>query len=145
MPTEFSARGFVSAGIKRVILPRYAGASRIFSGHGRTCIRWPNWLESEERTLAMNFAICNEIFREWKIEDIFAYASKLGYNGVEIAPFTLANSVVDIGLPERRRIRESAAKSNIGIAGIHWVLVKPEGMYINHPDAAIRQRTARHW
>ena len=93
----------------------------------------------------MNFAICNEIFREWKIEDIFSYAAKLGYSGVEIAPFTLANSVVDIGPAERRRIRESASKSNIGIAGIHWVLVKPEGMYINHPDAAIRQRTARYF
>ena len=93
----------------------------------------------------MNFAICNEIFRDWKIEDTLAYAAKLGYRGLEIAPFTLANSVTDIAPSERHRIREAAARNQIQIAGIHWVLVKPEGLYINHPDQAIRERTARYF
>jgi len=93
----------------------------------------------------MNFAICNEIFREWKLEDVFAYAAKLGYRGVEIAPFTIANSVTDISANERRRIREAAASVGIQIAGIHWVLVKPEGLYINHPERAIRERTTRYF
>jgi len=92
----------------------------------------------------MRFAICNEIFRDWKIDDVFAYAAKLGYSGVEIAPFTLANSVEDISPAERARIRELAARNNIEIAGIHWVLVKPEGLYMNHPDRSIRERTARY-
>jgi len=90
----------------------------------------------------MKFAICNEIFKNWRIEDTFAYAAKLGYQGVEIAPFTLADSVRNIPAEERRSIREAAARHQIAITGIHWVLVKPEGMYMNHTDAAIRQRTA---
>jgi sugar phosphate isomerase/epimerase len=90
----------------------------------------------------MKFAICNEIFRDWKIEDIFAFGAKLGYSAIEIAPFTLANSVNDISADERNRIRDEAARNDIEIAGIHWVLVKPEGLYINHPDAGIRQKTA---
>jgi sugar phosphate isomerase/epimerase len=93
----------------------------------------------------MNFAICNEIFRDWKIEDVFGHAAKLGYSAVEIAPFTLADSVTDISPAERRRIREAAERSKIQIAGIHWVLVKPEGLYINHPDRSIRDRTARYF
>src|SRR5215831_12027300 len=93
----------------------------------------------------MNFAICNEIFHDWKIEDVFAYAAKLGYTAVEIAPFTLANSVVEISSAERRRISETAARMHVGVAGIHWVLVKPEGLYINHPDVDIRKRTARYF
>src|SRR5438552_10973334 len=93
----------------------------------------------------MNFAICNEIFREWTIEDVFGHAAKLGYSAVEIAPFTLADSVMDISPAERRRIREAAERSKIQIAGIHWVLVKPEGLYINHPDRSIRDRTARYF
>jgi len=93
----------------------------------------------------MKFAICNEIFQGWKIEDVFAYAAKVGYDGVEIAPFTLANSVLDIGASERTRIREAASRSAIEIAGIHWVLVKPEGLYINHSDQGIRQRTAEYF
>jgi sugar phosphate isomerase/epimerase len=93
----------------------------------------------------MNFAICNEIFQDWKIEDVFAYAARLGYRAVEIAPFTLANSVVEVSSAERRRIREVAARIRIGVAGIHWVLVKPEGLYVNHPDVDIRKRTAAYF
>jgi len=93
----------------------------------------------------MRFAICNEIFQGWKIEDVMAHAARLGYQALELAPFTLANSVVDISPGERTRIRDAAASHGIQIAGIHWVLVKPDGLYINHPDSAIRQRTARYF
>jgi sugar phosphate isomerase/epimerase len=90
----------------------------------------------------MKFAICNEIFKGWKLEDTLSYARRLGYSAVEIAPFTLSDSVTDISAPERQKIQDSAARIGIEIAGIHWVLVKPEGLYINHTDATIRQRTA---
>ncbi len=93
----------------------------------------------------MKFAICNEIFQGWKFEDTLAAAARYGYDGVEIAPFTIADSVTAISAAERRKIREAAGRNNIRIAGIHWVLVKPEGLYINHPDAAIRERTARYF
>jgi len=93
----------------------------------------------------MRFAICNEIFKGWKIEEIFAYAAKIGYAGVEIAPFTLADSVAEIQAGRRKEIREAAARSNIAITGIHWVLVKPDGLYINHTDAAVRERTAKYF
>ena len=93
----------------------------------------------------MNFAICNEIFKDWKIEDVFAYGAKLGYRAIEIAPFTLADSVTEISAAERRRIRDEAERNRIAIAGIHWVLVKPEGLYINHPERNIRERTARYF
>ncbi len=92
----------------------------------------------------MKFAICNEIFRDWPLDDVFAHAAKLGYHAVEIAPFTLANSLTEISSAERGRIRESAQKHGIEIAGLHWLLVKPEGLYINHPDSSIRSRTARY-
>jgi sugar phosphate isomerase/epimerase len=90
----------------------------------------------------MKFAICNEIFQGWNLEEVFAYSARQGYDAVEIAPFTLANSVTDISTKERSRIRDLAARNGIEIAGIHWVLVKPEGLYINHPDPVIRERTA---
>lgn len=93
----------------------------------------------------MKFAICNEIFRDWKLEDAFAYAAKVGYDAVEIAPFTIANSVGEIPAEQRKNIRDAAARSGIEIAGIHWVLVKPEGLNINHTDAGIRERTAKYF
>src|SRR5207302_229656 len=83
-------------------------------------------------------AICNEIFKGWKLEDTLAYAARIGYDGVELAPFTIADSVTDISAVDRQKIRDAAARAGIEIAGIHWVLVKPEGLYINHPDRTIR-------
>ncbi len=90
----------------------------------------------------MKFAICNEIFQDWKLDDSMAFAKRAGYDGIEIAPFTLAKYVTDIPAAERRRIRETAASLGLDVSGIHWVLVQAEGMYLNHPDAAVRDRTA---
>jgi sugar phosphate isomerase/epimerase len=93
----------------------------------------------------MKFAICNEIFRGWNIQDILSWTAKAGYHAVEIAPFTLADSVTDIPALARKEILEGAQQNGIEIAGIHWVLVKPEGLYMNHPDPEIRKRTSRSW
>jgi sugar phosphate isomerase/epimerase len=93
----------------------------------------------------MKFGICNEIFKDWSLEDTFAFAKKAGYDQVEIAPFTIAKSVTDISLAERSRIRDLAAQSGIGISGLHWVLVQAEGMYLTHPDSAVRERTSKYF
>jgi sugar phosphate isomerase/epimerase len=93
----------------------------------------------------MQFAICNEIFKDWKLEEAMTFASKAGYDAVEIAPFTIANYVTDISASSRRQIREAAVRAGITISGIHWVLVQAEGMYLNHPDASVRDRTAKYF
>lgn len=93
----------------------------------------------------MKFGICNEIFQDWKLVDAMAFAKKAGYDGIEIAPFTLAKYVTEIPSSERKRIRETAARIGIEVSGIHWVLVQAEGMYLNHPDAVVRERTAKYF
>src|SRR5437867_5064751 len=93
----------------------------------------------------MRFAICNEIFRGWTREDTFAYVAKAGYAAIELAPFTLADSVNAIGSKRRTEIRNLAAQYSLEIAGLHWLLVKPEGLHMTHPDAKIRQRTAQYF
>jgi sugar phosphate isomerase/epimerase len=92
----------------------------------------------------MKFCICNEIFQGWKIEDTLAYAKRIGYHAVEIAPFTLAGSVDDIPASQREAIRAAAVRCGIEIAGLHWVLMKPEGLYLNHTDPAIREKTSKY-
>ena len=89
----------------------------------------------------MKISICNELFEGWDIARVFDYAAQLGYDGVELAPFTLGETASDISATARNRIRKAAENAGIEIAGLHWLLVKPEGLYINHPDAAIRART----
>jgi sugar phosphate isomerase/epimerase len=92
-----------------------------------------------------SFAICNEIFQGWKLEDAMAFAAQAGYDAIEIAPFTIANYVTDISEAERERIREAAERAGLAVSGLHWVLAKAEGMYLNHPDPAARERTARYF
>ena len=92
----------------------------------------------------MKFAICNEIFQGWKLEDAFACAARTGYDAVEIAPFTIANCVTDIAANERKRIRDAAARADIGISGIHWVLAQTEGLHLTHSDSGVRQKTSRY-
>jgi sugar phosphate isomerase/epimerase len=93
----------------------------------------------------MKFAICNEIFKDWPIEDIFEHAAGLGYDGVEIAPFTLAKSVSEIPPERRSQIRAAAEKARIAITGIHWVLVQTEGLHLTDPDVETRRRTANYF
>ena len=85
----------------------------------------------------MKFAICNEIFGNWKLEDAFAFAKKSGYDAIEIAPFTIAENVNSISSAERQRIRNLATSTGLEIAGIHWVLVKPEGLSYQSPRLGI--------
>jgi sugar phosphate isomerase/epimerase len=93
----------------------------------------------------MHFAICNEIFQGWTPDDTFKYAAKAGYDAVEIAPFTIARHVTEISPGERSRLRDQAARAGIVISGIHWVLVQAEGMHLNHPEMAVRERTSRYF
>lgn len=92
----------------------------------------------------MRLGVCNELFQGWPVERVFAYAAELGYDGVEIAPFTLADSAAEVSPERRREIRRAAERHGVDVVGLHWLLVKPEGLSINHPDAAIRKRTQAH-
>src|SRR5580765_7785091 len=122
---------------KLVFFSRLSGDSglwiRLFRfAHQRMCCRasdllsFPHRLKISSRqtkhNTVMRFSICNEIFKGWKIEDIFSYAARIGYDGVEIAPFTLADSVTQLSAARRTEIREAAAHSKVSITGIHWVL-----------------------
>lgn len=89
----------------------------------------------------IKISICTELFQGWPIEKVFEYAARLGYDGIEIAPFTLADSVTEISPARRKAIRRAAEEYGVEIIGLHWLLVKPEGLYINHPDEIIRIRT----
>ena len=89
----------------------------------------------------MRISVCNELFEGWKIEDIFAFAAQTGFDGVEIAPFTLAHAASELSADRRREIRDAAGELGLDIVGLHWLLVSPEGLYINHPDLEVRIAT----
>lgn len=93
----------------------------------------------------MKFAICNEIFEDWTLEDTFAFVAKTGYDAIEIAPFTIAPDVTSVPPERRREIRDMAARHRLAISGIHWVLVQTEGLHLTSPDKEVRGRTSRYF
>jgi sugar phosphate isomerase/epimerase len=93
----------------------------------------------------MKLGICNELFVNWPWEKICAFAAGIGYQGIEVAPFTLADHAERITPLRRAALRESAESRGLEIIGLHWLLVKPPGLYITHPDAVIRRETARYF
>ena len=78
----------------------------------------------------MKFAICNEVFEGWSIDDSIRFVAETGYDAIEIAPFTLAQYVTEIPIAERQRIRSMAEDNGIQVSAIHWVLIKTEGLYM---------------
>lgn len=89
----------------------------------------------------IKLGICNEIFEKMEWEEICKLVSSFGYQGIEIAPFTFANSIDEIPADKRKNIKLTAEKYNLEIIGLHWLLAKPEGLHIISPDEKIRQKT----
>ena len=90
----------------------------------------------------MRYAICNETFGDWDFARVCAVAAEHGYAGIEIAPFTLAQSITEVSEQRRRELRRQAESAGLSIVGLHWLLAKTEGLQVTSPDAEIRHRTA---
>ncbi|HUE73175.1 MAG TPA: sugar phosphate isomerase/epimerase family protein [Pirellulaceae bacterium] len=90
----------------------------------------------------MKFAICNETFQDWPFEKAFAYAAKLGYTGIEFAPFTMHTDAYQITSARRTEVRRQAEAAGLETVGLHWLLAKTTGYYLTTPDAAVRKKTA---
>jgi D-psicose/D-tagatose/L-ribulose 3-epimerase len=88
------------------------------------------------------FAICNETFGDQPWEQVCRFVAETGYDGIELAPFTFAPSVAELGPEDRRRIAQVARDAGLDIVGLHWLMVSPPGLHINSPDPALRRRTA---
>lgn len=90
----------------------------------------------------MRYAICNELFEDWPIDKVCHAVADLGYEGIELAPFTLGPSPTDLAEGERRRIRRTIERAELSMVGLHWLLAKTTGLHLNSPDGAVRERTA---
>ena len=90
----------------------------------------------------MHLALCNEVVAELSFERQCAMAAALGYDGMEVAPFTLDREAPHL-LPAARRaeVRRAAAAAGLPIASLHWLLVAPTGLSISDADAGVRART----
>jgi sugar phosphate isomerase/epimerase len=89
----------------------------------------------------MRIALCNEVLADMPLAQQCDYAARLGYDGLEIAPFTLTGSPEEISAADAAKIRATVEASGLVVTGLHWLLVKPEGLSLTDPDATVRART----
>jgi sugar phosphate isomerase/epimerase len=92
----------------------------------------------------MRYAICNETFEGWPHERVCRFVSQLGYQGLELAPFTLAPRITDVSADRRRELRDQAAANGVELIGLHWLLAKTTGLQLTSADAAVRKATAEY-
>ncbi len=89
----------------------------------------------------MQFALCNEMFEGRSMADVCAVAKRLGYQGLEIAPFTLAESADRVTPDQRREVCKVVADHGLQVAGLHWLFAGPTGLHMTTTDESVWSAT----
>ena len=89
----------------------------------------------------MKLALCNEVLAHLPLERQCELAAALGYDGLEIAPFTLSDAPDRLAPGEIARVRRTVESFGLVVTGLHWLLVAPPGLSVTDPDPRIRART----
>lgn len=92
----------------------------------------------------MRHAICNEIYQGWDFAESCRSMRKFGYEGIEIAPFTLSDDPASISAEARREHAKIIREEGLTFAGLHWLMVAPKGLHVTTPDKTLRDRSWRH-
>jgi sugar phosphate isomerase/epimerase len=95
----------------------------------------------------MKFGICNETWQGWDFARTCQAIASAGYDGVEIAPFTLNDDPQNLTESDAARLGNVARGAGLEVIGLHWLLVKPAGLHLTTADKETRGRTiefARH-
>jgi sugar phosphate isomerase/epimerase len=92
----------------------------------------------------MKFAICNETWQHtgWTHDLVCERIAAHGYDGVEIAPYTLKANPEELTEAEAVEIGNITRRHGIEVVGLHWLLVQPPGMHLTAADKFVRDRTA---
>jgi sugar phosphate isomerase/epimerase len=91
--------------------------------------------------VGVQLALCNEVLQPLPFARQCEFAAQVGYDGLEVAPFTLADEPHRLTPQHRAEVRRAAADAGIRVLGLHWLLLAPPGLSITSPDAAVRART----
>lgn len=87
------------------------------------------------------YAICNEIFGNTPFDEICKEVRALGYEGIEIAPFTLAEDAGTLSPEQRVELRNAMQENELCFAGLHWLTATPPGLHMTTRDEAVRTKT----
>lgn len=99
--------------------------------------------ESVPSWRGFRYAMCNESMRGMNWEQQCDLVAKAGYQGIEVAPFSLVKEgVAELSAKTRKAMVDSMKNAGIECAGLHWLLSPPPpGLHFTSPDCAVREKT----
>ncbi len=89
----------------------------------------------------MRLSLCNEVLAPLDLARQCAFARAVGYDGLEIAPFTLGDEPHRLSAAAIADARRTVEDHGLAVTGLHWLLVKPPGLSIVSPDPVVTART----
>ena len=89
----------------------------------------------------MEISLCNEVLRTLPLKQQCDVTARLGYDSLELAPFTLGAEPHRLTSAERRSMRQLFSDAGLSMIGLHWLLVSPPGLSITSPNPEIRATT----
>lgn len=89
----------------------------------------------------MRLSLCNEVLRDWPLSRQCAFAAAVGYDGLEIAPFTLADDPTGLTERDAQTVRATVEDAGLTVTGLHWLLLAPKGLSITATDPDTVSRT----
>lgn len=92
----------------------------------------------------MRLTLCNEVIRDLDFASQCRLAADLGYDGLEVAPFTLSEDPCALPANARREHRMMAEEAGIAITGLHWLMNVPGGISLTSNDPKVQAKTRDH-
>lgn len=89
----------------------------------------------------MRVSLCNEVIAALPFERQCGFAAAVGYDGLEVAPFTLSAEPHLLSATARDAMRQAAAEAGIAITGLHYLMRAPAGLSITTTDRAVREKS----
>lgn len=99
--------------------------------------------ERGHRMGRMKFAICNETYQNWDFARTCDHIASCGYEGVEIAPFTLKEDPRELTESDAAKVGATARAAGLEVVGLHWLLVKPGWLHLTTDDDLLRRDTVK--
>ena len=89
----------------------------------------------------MRYAACNELVHDRTFPEACTLIARQGYQGIELAPYSLADNPLRISPRRAHEIRRTIEEAGLTCVGLHWLLKAPTGLHITTPDVTVRRRS----
>ncbi len=86
-------------------------------------------------------SVCNELYQGLDFAESCKSIKKAGWDGIEIAPFTLMTDATKLPKERRNEVCDIIESEGLKFVGFHWLTVGPDGLQVTTPDPVVRKHS----